>query len=199
MQLIGISQEHFFGREGEYIPLLLDEGLDCLHLRKPHASLREIEGLLKKIPSRLHGRIVLHDGFELLDRYGVKGIHLNRRNPSRPPGYDGYAGRSCHSVGELATPEKLDYRFLSPLFDSLSKTGYRAGFSAEELDEAARKGLIGETTVALGGITPERLPEVKRLGFGGAALLGYLWEQADPAELRKRMRLLLDFNRQLSK
>ena len=192
MKLIGITPAHFFKQEEEYIALLLDEGMDWLHLRKPQASRAETEKLLLKIPSRLHGRIVLHDQFALLDRFALKGIHLNRRNPSRPPGYEGYASRSCHSLEELAVPEKLDYRFLSPLYDSLSKAGYRAGFDADALREAARRGLIGETTVALGGITPEKLPEVVQYGFGGAAFLGYLWNATERNQLRKRVKRLLD-------
>lgn len=196
MKLIGITQEHFFRQEEKHIALLLDEGIDWVHLRKPQATLTEMEELLRKIPARLHSRLVLHDHFELLDRYGLKGIHLNRRHPSVPAGYCGYAGRSCHSIAELSIPEPLDYRFLSPVFDSLSKTNYRSGFSPEELAEAAGQGIIGESTVALGGITPEKLPILKRYRFGGAAFLGYLWKGADKDELRRRVRILLDHTNQ---
>ncbi|MPN64707.1 hypothetical protein SDC9_212483 [bioreactor metagenome] len=33
--------------------------------------------------------------------------------------------------------------------------------------------------IALGGITPETLPEIKDFGFGGAAVLGDLWNKFD--------------------
>jgi thiamine-phosphate pyrophosphorylase len=35
--------------------------------------------------------------------------------------------------------------------------------------------------MALGGITLEHLPEIAALGFGGAVLLGDVWQQAKEA------------------
>ncbi len=64
---------------------------------------------------------------------------------------------------------------LSPIYDSLSKAGYRAAFTAATLRQAAVEGTIGPRVVALGGVTPARIPELSDLGFGGAAFLGYIW------------------------
>lgn len=194
MKLIGITQEHVFKREEEYITLLLEEGMDALHIRKPNVLSDSIRSLLERIPSYLHSKIILHDHFDLLGDFHLKGIHLNRRHPYPPQGYTGYVGRSCHDLQDLTTAERLDYRFLSPIFDSISKQGYTARFTDRELSEAAHRGIINSSVIALGGITPEHLPLLSRYGFGGAALLGYLWQAHDKEELRNNLQTLIRYN-----
>ena len=89
----------------------------------------------------------------------------------------GTVSRSCHSLAEVAAwRDRLDYLFLSPVFDSISKQGYRAGFAPEELLRAAREGIIDRRVMALGGITPDNLARVRAWGFGGAVVLGDLWQ-----------------------
>ena len=67
---------------------------------------------------------------------------------------------------------------MSPIFVSISKHGYTAAYSHDELKEAFAKGIIDKKVIALGGITPKHIPWLETLGFGGAALLGHVWQQA---------------------
>ena len=190
MKYIGITPEGFLPHEGDLIAALLDHGLDRLHLRKPGASRHEVEELLHSIPDRCYNRIVLHDHFELAVAYRLAGVHLNRRNPMPPaavPGYTPALSRSCHTLDELGQGEGYTYQFLSPLFDSLSKQGYRAAFTPGQLAEAAERGIINERVVALGGITPERMAAVRQWHFGGVALLGYLWQEPTPEGVIDRL------------
>ena len=69
MKYIGITIETILPHEAELIAALLDNGLDRLHLRKPSASRDEVDALLRTIPPRCYGRIVLHDHFELAEKY----------------------------------------------------------------------------------------------------------------------------------
>lgn len=164
-------------------------GLQRLHLRKPGASEEQLAAWLEGIDSRYYRRIVLHDCFELARRFGLGGIHLNSRNPQRPEWVEPWmtVSRSCHSLEELARwKDECDYLFLSPIFNSISKLGYCSGFSTEEL---AGSGLIDAKTVALGGVTAERIDILKSLGFGGAAVLGSVWKSDNPVG---QVRLLLD-------
>lgn len=191
MKYIGITPEGFLPGEECLIAALLDHGLDRLHLRKPGASRHEVEQLLRTIPDRCYSRIVLHDHFELAATYRLAGVHLNRRNPEPPAPADGYTpalSRSCHSIAELAHGEGYAYQFLSPLFDSISKQGYTAGFTPDELTAAASQGIIGERVIALGGITPERMAAVRAWHFGGVALLGYLWQDPTPESVVARLK-----------
>ena len=115
-------------------------------------------------------------------------MHLNARNPAPPEGFRGLVSRSCHTLGEVAEhAADTGYRFLSPIFDSISKSGYRAAFSGEALCEAAAQGIIDTRTLALGGVTPSRLPQVRAWGFGGAALLGCIWRDTSAAGLRRTL------------
>lgn len=190
MRLIVVTQPSFFAGEAAAITALFRDGkLELLHLRKPGSSAEECRELLGQLPSFCLGRIVLHDHFELFSEFGMRGLHLNGRNPVFPPGFAGQRSASCHSLAELAGRKRtgeFDYLFLSPVFDSLSKQGYRSGFPPEALAAARDGGLIDAQVVALGGIRPELLPQVRAWGFGGAAVLGYVW-QGNPAG---RLRLL---------
>lgn len=190
MKYIGITPEQLLPDEGRLIAALLDHGLDRLHLRKPGASRHEVERLLLTIPDRCYDRIVLHDHFELVVAYRLAGVHLNRRNPEPPATTGGYTparSRSCHTISELGNCEEFAYQFLSPIFDSISKSGYTAGFTPEQLQAAAEQGIINERVIALGGITPERIAAVREWHFGGAALLGYLWQEPTPEGVVARL------------
>lgn len=177
MQLIIITTPHFFDREAEAITALFHQGLEILHLRKPKASIEELERLLNQLPQEYLERIVTHERFSLVSTFHLKGIHLNARNPRVPIGYKGYISRSCHSFEEVTEHKKsCQYVFLSPIYNSISKEGYNATFSLEELKMASKQGVIDSQVMALGGICLEHLTEVKSLGFGGAVLLGDIWK-----------------------
>lgn len=175
VRLIVITSERFLSNEPYAINQLFDCGLEILHFRKPYASLEESRNILKEIDRSFHSRIVIHDHFQLIEKFDLKGIHINRRNPEiyRKPGIS--FSCSCHSLDEIITFQKYDYMFLSPVFDSISKIGYRKGFTTQQLSEAGMKGIINDRIIALGGITPENIPEVSRYRFGGIAVLGTLW------------------------
>lgn len=193
MRIVVITPPHAVHREAATIRLLLDAGIDRVHIRKPEASREELCALLEAIPERLRPRLSLHDGHCLAIQYGIGGVHLNARNPLPPEGFRGVVSRSCHSLDELAADTACSYRFLSPIFDSISKNGYRAAFTAEELRTAAARGLLGDRTLALGGITPDRLAAVRDYGFGGAALLGSIWQQPSPESLHRTIDKIIAF------
>ncbi len=176
MLYIGITQENSFHNEHKLIVALLDNGLDRLHLRKPYATREELEIILQAIPTHCYNRIVLHDHFELAEKYRLGGVHLNRRNSNYTPvkDYTPDHSRSCHSLEELNQDDKYKYYFLSPIFDSISKQGYPSAFTPHQLQAAQEQGIINSRVIALGGITPERIPQIRAWGFGGVALLGYL-------------------------
>ncbi len=152
--------------------------MDLIHIRKPRATRGQVEELLLKIPSKLRNRMILHDHFELAMEYGLRGIHLNSRNPYVPKGWKGAVSRSCHSIKELAECKKelYDYMSLSPIFDSISKEGYKSAFTREQLEEARQKGIIDNRVMALGGVTFDKIGLITEMGFGGAMILGDAWK-----------------------
>ncbi|MDR1730383.1 MAG: thiamine phosphate synthase [Prevotellaceae bacterium] len=170
-----ITSPFFLPNEAEDIIALLDAGLEVLHLRKPDATKHEYEWLLNSIPRKYHKKMMLHDFFELAEKYDVRGVHLNRRNPAYNGTKNLRISKSCHSIPELGKIDRYDYVFLSPIFNSISKTGYTSPFSHEELRKASDSGLINEKVIALGGIDADTLPLLKPYKFGGTAVLGAIW------------------------
>jgi len=214
MRIIVISAPDFLPGEAEAVTALLEAGAWRVHVRKPAAGSDSIARLLEHIPAALYSRISLHDHHELAARFGVGGVHLNSRNPSVPDGFGGMVSRSCHSIAELSQYSSVcDYMFLSPVFDSISKSGYTSRFSLEEIRRrivagsdvaTARMDVMSsdgncrsvdwERVFALGGVCPDNIRLLEETGFGGAAVLGYLWEpfrqDHDIAALSARFRRL---------
>lgn len=193
MQIIVITTEELFDGEEHLIGLIAAEGADRIHLRKPSASREELESLIRRIPTELYARLSLHDHHELAVKYGLGGVHLNGRNPLSPAGFNGLVSRSCHSIEELRTHTTADYLFLSPIYNSISKAGYAAAFSPEVLREA--RPLLTGRVIALGGIEPDKLEELRSLGFAGAAFLGYVWGDRSREMVSTRMAEIRQHNK----
>lgn len=177
MKTIAITLPDFFPNEAEAINRLFAEGsIDLLHLRKPDSTIDECRQLLDNIRNEYYERIVVNDHFALCAEYNLHGVHLNRRNPTPPPCHQGSVSCSCHSLEEVVERKpKMNYVFLSPIFDSISKQGYRSAFDDATLKKASAEGIIDQKVVALGGVTRERMALLQEYGFGGGAMLGDLW------------------------
>ena len=193
--VIVITKPEFFEGEAEQIVQLLDSGrADLVHIRKPGlgsladsarglelaelAGLERLERLIQALPARVYGRLVLHDGHQLAIKYGLRGVHLNSRNPEPPAGWSGAVSISCHTLSELSECRRKPYAYmsLSPIFDSISKRGYYSTFTPDVIAAAHKVGLIDERVMALGGITFDKITEIKEMGFGGAMILGDAWK-----------------------
>jgi len=175
---IVITLPDFFSGEAERIVQLLSrDDVDLIHIRKPQASREAVEQLLQQLPPAIYGRLVLHDHHALAAEKGLYGIHLNSRNPKPLTGWKGSVSKSCHSLEELAECQQENYNYmsLSPIFDSISKQGYRAAFTEDQIREARQQGIINERVLALGGVTFDKIKQVLEMGFGGAMILGDAW------------------------
>lgn len=175
-QLIVITRPDFYADEVSQISqLLLADSRFLLHLRKPEGSADDYGRVLSLLPQDQLGRVTLGDHFELADSFPVGGVHLGGRQPV-------YAGKrrlrvskSCHSLEELADIDRFSYVFLSPIFNSISKQGYNAAFGHTDLLRASQQGLVNSRVIALGGVDAQTLPLLKPYSFGGAAVLGAVW------------------------
>lgn len=180
MKLIAMTTPTFFVEEDQIITALFEEGLDILHLRKPETPPMYSERLLTLIPQKYHKRIVVHDHFYLQEEFGLMGIHLNERNPNEPHDYSGHLTSSCQTLEEVKVKKRFyDYVLLFPVFDGISPSAMPAGFTLDELKAAEKSHVIDSHVMALGGVREQNIRTVKKLGFGGAVLLGDLWNQFD--------------------
>ena len=175
MKLIAITQPSMIEDESSYIRRLFESGIDIVHLRKPDADIEQCRRLLRELSDEERRKIVIHDYHELINEFDLKGLHFNKNITIVPDDYKGFKTRSCHSFEEVMKYKNdYDYVFLSPIFDSISKVGYKSAFTDEILREASSKNIIDNKVVALGGVTFDKIPYLKELNFGGAAMLGVL-------------------------
>lgn len=199
MKLIVITTPRFFIEEDKILTTLFEEGLDYLHLRKPDTAPMFSERLLTLIPEQYRKRIVTHDHFYLKEEFNLMGIHLNHRNPNPPENYRGHISCSCHSLEDVKSKKSpCNYVFMSPIFDSISKQNYLSTYSAEEIRQASKDGIIDKKVIALGGIDAENIPLIKDYGFGGAAILGDLWNRFD-TRINRDYKELIEHFRKLKK
>jgi thiamine-phosphate diphosphorylase len=91
----------------------------------------------------------------------------------------GWIGRSVHSPDEAraAVEEGADFLVVGSIYETPSHPGH-AAVGTGLLCEAAR---LGRPVIAIGGITPERVPELKAAGAYGVAAIRALWQADDPA------------------
>lgn len=182
-----ITLPTFFDGEAEAISQLLDNDrlLIWVHLRKPGCSETEMRRLIESIDPSLRQGIILHDHLALATEYGLGGVQVNNRNPLVLEGFDGLTLRSCHSADEVAMyADKYDYLTLSPVYDSISKEGYQGCCGSYESTEIVRR--YPGKIIALGGIAPCRFTALRRMGYAGAALLGFIWK--DGAKVDRAIR-----------
>lgn len=182
--------------EAEILAEALKAGIYRLHLRRPSWGEREMARLLEALPEELLPRVVLQDQQQLATTYPVGGIHFNQRYPYPPkevplPPSCSYS-LSCHSLEEVQRyHSEMDYLFLSPIFDSISKAGYSSRFSLEELQQAGA--LLSPKVFALGGITLERLALLHSIPFGGVVLLGDFWQRISRGDHLQRLQQYLQY------
>ena len=189
--LIIITANWEVHNEAQKINQLFEEGLECLHFRKPNWNKNQWVGLLSQIEIKFHNKIMLHDYHELTQQFQVKGVHLKEKHRNQIQNLKQYVidfrqkgfqvSTGFHSLEAIHKNKFLnfDYVFLSPVFDSISKDNYSGkSFDVNGLDNAV---------YALGGIDKMNLNQVKNLGYTGAAVLGSVWKSEEEIQVFKNL------------
>jgi thiamine-phosphate pyrophosphorylase len=157
---------------------LFEAGLQIFHLRKPGSSKMDCQRFLRAINPVYHDRIALHQHHELANEFMIRRLqypealrngqqlHLSTESVIR--------STSIHHLDELRMLTSYDYTFFSPVFDSLSKPGYRG---VTDANFRLKKEAVTTKVIALGGIDTNNVLRVKEMNFDGLALLGCIWNQ----------------------
>lgn len=185
-RLIVISSPAPVPQEAAIINRLFDAGLELLHVRKPDMSEHELSELLNGIDPGHRPKLALHQHYQLSGPFGIRRLHLPERQRLSALAENSTAWKdqgytlstSIHALKDHdALPHVFDYAFYGPVFESISKQGYLPTEAVAELPEKN----AGAKLIAIGGITPARLQQVKQLGFNGAAMLGAIWDDPHKA------------------
>lgn len=184
-----LTSEQEIVQEAQILNQLFEEGLPMLHLRKPTLDQKGYQKLLRGIQPEYYGRIMLHEYHELCKEFGLKGIHLQEQPridlqeqlEDYLKMYENYTVSSSFHEPEVleACTARFDYHLLSPVFSSISKTGYEGrGFEVNH---------IPKTIVGMGGIDKDTIQKAFDLGYRGVGVLGGVWNTSDPVASFKEM------------
>jgi len=171
---------------------LLAAGVEKLHIRKPKASKEELECLVKEVPQEWRKKLVIHYQPELAEKYELGGLHVSFKDYTQYKNCAVPVSCSVHNWEEAR--EVIDscvYCFISPVFDSISKTDYTAN---EELKQVPVD-LSNKKIYALGGINSDNAGQALRNGYYGVVALGYVWNYRESAAERVK-ELLLAVNKE---
>lgn len=169
-----ITREQLSLEEVEPIVAILDSGCWRVHIRKPNADRGLLRAYLDVLCKRVDvKRLSMHYYHDIAVEYGFGGLH----GATTVEGV--VRSVSCHSLEEAVDAQGVvDYLFLSPVFDSISKQGYKAAIDIDKAGALIKKGLQSEV-VALGGIEKSNLPLLEKAGFSSIALLGAVWRDGN--------------------
>lgn len=197
--LIVISSEVDVENEVSIVNELFYEGLELFHLRKPEWPVEMQRDFLKKVNPDFLNNISVHQNYQTVSEFDLKYCHVkekDRRAYSQEDSLNAAVGKikkstSFHDYNELQFQSHLwDYCFLSPVFDSLSKPGYKSSFKKDFQIEAD----LYQRVFALGGVTQNNIEEIFKKEFYGAAVLGEVWQ--DPINAVKNFKELKEKCRQ---
>ena len=178
MKLAIMTKSTFFVEEDKILATLFEAGLDNLHLYKPDSSPIYSERLLSLLPEQFYNKITVHDHFYLKEEYRLAGIHLDDAATAVPNGYKGRLSGTCQNIADLkAMKKKYSYVFLGNIFNGISTPTATSSFTMNELEAAAKEGLIDKKVYALGGVSIDRIRTLHDLGFGGVVVCGDLWNK----------------------
>jgi len=186
MELIVISDTDQVANEADIINRLFEAGMRRFHLRKPGWGYKQMIALLSQIGPTFHSNIAIHEHHEIAGQFNVKRLHYTERdrfgtslNKLIGQKYQGYElSTSVHDLEFLQSLGVFDYVFFSPVFNSISKPGYKGQLTDSfRLQKNAGKPEV----IALGGIDASNLGKIKEMNFDGTAVLGAIWNSPERA------------------
>jgi thiamine-phosphate pyrophosphorylase len=158
---------------------LLHAGADCIHIRKPGMEEDTLRMLINAVDKEYRSKLVLHYNYALAQEMELGGCHLSYvdfkqaiNNASQgskllPLSVSVHNWDECRDIINHAA-----YCFISPVFDSISKSSYYANVTLSVVPTD----LSGEKIIALGGVNAGNAPKAMQNGFYGVAALGYIWQ-----------------------
>ena len=161
-----------------------------------HARGRELSGLehydLAFRLSVLPSQVFVNDRLDVALAVPTAGVQLGHGSlpvsAARALNPLWWIGKSVHALAEAeaARTEGADYLVVGPVFDTASHPG-RVPLGLEGLQVIAAA-VDGLPVIAIGGITGDRVRDVRNSGAYGVAAIRALWDDGEPAEAARRMR-----------
>ena len=173
----------------------------AVQLREKDLSARELYDLgarLQEVLSPHRLPLLINDRLDVALALDADGVHLAghslpTRSARRALGPDKLLGVSTHSLdaARQAEQEGADFVVFGPVFATPSKLAYGPPQGLSQLAAVARE--VPIPVLGIGGITPANLPQVRRTGAHGVAMIRAVLAAPDPcAATRELCRLLAE-------
>jgi len=167
-------------------------GAGLVQLRDNHASDDDLVSLGRQILVALEGTgvpLIVNDRVHLVEAMGAQGAHVGQGDLGIAAaramlGRSAYLGLSVQTVDHVAAAREegegtVDYLGVGPVWGTTTKRDAEAPGGVERLRQIASASPW--PCVAIGGITLERLPQVRWAGAAGAAVVSAICGQPDVA------------------
>lgn len=171
----------------EAIQQSLQAGLPAVQLRERDLPTRDLLGVAQEIHRLTSSKsvpLLINDRVDLALALQLEGVHLRASSLSvsaarRLLGPHRLLGVSTHSVEEVrrAQVDGADYVVVGPVFDTPSKRAFGAPLGLSRLADAC--GAVSIPVFAIGGITADRIAEVREAGAWGVAMIGGILGRRD--------------------
>ena len=166
----------------------LDAGVKAIQLREKDLGGRDLFLLAEKVSNlcqSYRSALFLNERIDIALAVNAAGVQLG--NASVPValarqllGAQKMIGLSTHSLGEAleAQQQGADFILFGPVYFTPSKATYGAPQGLNKLKEVVEK--ISLPVYAIGGIKPENISDLRRMGISGVALISAIMSSDAP-------------------
>ena len=178
-------------------------GVTVVQLRDTDATDDELVRLGRQVMAVLKGTdvaLIVNDRVHLVDAIGAHGGHVGQSDLQIGQarallGPAAYLGLSVQTVEQVAAAREhadgtVDYLGVGPVWGTATKLDAAAPGGLERLQQVTSASPW--PCVAIGGITVERVPQVRRAGAVGAAVVSAICGQSDVAAATRALRAAWD-------
>jgi thiamine-phosphate pyrophosphorylase len=177
------------------LPQAIVGGINAIQIRERDMPTRGLTALVQDIraASRPHSvQLIVNDRIDVVLPLNLAGVHL--RVDSLPTmvgrrllGPHRLVGRSTHSLADVrqANEEGADYVIFGPIFDTPSKRSFGPPLGLDALAAACDASDI--PVFAIGGVTRDRIADVRERGAWGVAAIGAILSRDDVAGAAREM------------
>lgn len=201
-RLLLITDRHLV--QGQSLSTVLTEaimaGVPAIQLRERDLPTGELLSLAQEIHALTAPRtvpLIVNDRVDLMLALNLDGVHLRSDSLPLLPvrqliGPRRLIGISTHSVEDVrrANQGGADYVVFGPIFETSSKRSFGPPLGLNLLADVCRRSSI--PVLAIGGITCERVRDVRRAGAHGVAVIGALLTRDDIGEAVREFRDALE-------
>jgi thiamine-phosphate pyrophosphorylase len=171
----------------EIVAACLAAGLPAVQIREKDLAVADLAALCRRVRGlRPAPFLIVNDRADVALAVGADGVQRTHASLSVAElrvvaDKRVRVGASVHSIDEAkaAVGQGAEWIFFGPVYDTPSKRAYGAPQGVASLERVAAA--VDVPVIAIGGITPDRVSEVRRAGASGIAVISAILSADDPA------------------